>query len=159
MDLSNGSSGLVESRKHFAVWLAALFVAILGAKLRLIQIYATNIPYWDQWDEARMLFKPWLEGHLTWSAWVAPHNEHRIFFTRALDWLEVWLNGQWDPRLQMVVNAFIHAGFAVGLAATIWYFTGKKKRRPCLFFARTVFHASVRGGKHPAWLSVCDVFS
>ena len=126
MDLSNDSSDLEESRKYFAVWLAALFVVILGAKLRLIQIYATNILYWDQWDEARMFFKPWLEGHLTWSAWVAPHNEHRIFFTRALDWLEVWLNGQWDPRLQMVVNAFIHAGFAVGLAAVIWKFTGKK---------------------------------
>lgn len=115
-----------NSNRQLALWLAALFVTILGAKLWLIQIFGTNLPFFDQWDEARMFFKPWLEGHLTLNAWVEGHNEHRIFFTRALDWMEIWLNQQWDPRLQMVVNAFIHAAYAVGLAFCVWFFTGKK---------------------------------
>jgi hypothetical protein len=114
------------SRPRLAAWLCALFAVVVGAKLWLIQAYATAIPYWDQWDEARLLFKPWLEGHLTLGALFAPHNEHRIFFTRVLDLFVVWLNGQWDPMLQMTINAFIHAGYACGLAYCLWVFTGRK---------------------------------
>ena len=112
--------------RRLAAWLLALLLVVLGAKLWVIQVYGTAVPYWDQWDEARLLFKPWLEGHLTWNAWFAPHNEHRIFFTRALDLLELWFNRQWDPRLQMVINAFIHTGYACGLAYGLWIFTGRK---------------------------------
>jgi len=72
---------------RLAAWLSALLLVVLGAKLWVIQVYGTAVPYWDQWDEAKRFFKPWLEGHLTWGAWFAPHNEHRIFFTRALDLL------------------------------------------------------------------------
>lgn len=107
-------------------WLGALFLVVLGAKLWVIRLYGMALPQWDQWDEAKNLFKPWLEGQWTWGAWFAPHNEHRIFFTRALDVLELWLNGQWDPLLQMVVNAFLHAGYACGLAYGLWFFTGRK---------------------------------
>jgi hypothetical protein len=114
------------SRLRLAVWLCALFTVVVGAKLWLIEAYGTAVPFWDQWDEARLFFKPWLEGHLTWSAWFAAHNEHRIFFTRALDLLVVWLNHQWDPMLQMTINAFIHAGYACALAYCIWVFTGRK---------------------------------
>ena len=112
--------------RQLAAWLSALLLVVLGAKLWVIQVYGTAVPYWDQWDEARLFFKPWLEGHLTWGAWFAPHNEHRIFFTRALDVMELWLNRQWDPILQMVINAFIHTGYACGLAYGLWIFTGRK---------------------------------
>ncbi len=112
--------------RNLTAWLAAFFLAALGAKLWTIQIYGTGIPYWDQWDEARLFFKPWLEGNLTWRDFFIPHNEHRIFFTRLLDLLEVKLNGQWDPMLQMVVNAFIHAAYGCALALLIWRFTGRK---------------------------------
>lgn len=116
-----------RSEFRLAAWLAALFLVILGAKLWVVQIYASSLPYWDQWDEAGNFFQPWLEGRLTWSAWFAPHNEHRIFFTRLLDLLVLRLNGQWDPLLQMTINAFIHAGYACGLAYCLWVFTGREK--------------------------------
>jgi len=115
-----------DSRQRLAPWLAVLFLTIWGAKLWVIQIYGTDVPCWDQWDEAQNFFKPWLEGRLTWQDWLASHNEHRIFFTRLLDAGELWLNGQWDPRLEMVVNAGLHAGFACGLAGCLWFFTGRK---------------------------------
>ena len=107
-------------------WLAALCLVVLGAKLWVIRLYGTPLPYWDQWEEAKLLFKPWREGQLTWSAWLGPHNEHRIFFTRLLDLLELWCNGQWDPLLQMVVSAFIHAGYACGLAYGFWRLAGRR---------------------------------
>jgi hypothetical protein len=124
-----GYQSRVQSKifnRRLAAWLAALLLVVLGAKLWVIRLYGTPLPYWDQWDEAKLFFKPWLEGQLTWSAWFAPHNEHRIFFTRALDLLVLWLNRQWDPVLQMVVNAGLHAGYAGGLAYALWYFTGRK---------------------------------
>jgi hypothetical protein len=127
------------SRPGIAAWLCALFAVVVGAKLWLIQAYGTAIPYWDQWDEAGLLFKPWLEGHLTWSAMFAPHNEHRIFFTRALDLFVVWLNGQWDPMLQMTINAFIHAGYACGLAYCVWVFTGRKNEGLICFLMAPFF--------------------
>ncbi|MEI8290672.1 MAG: hypothetical protein WCH99_14485 [Verrucomicrobiota bacterium] len=128
-----------HSNRQLALWLAALFLTIFGAKLWLIQVFGTNVPFFDQWDEARVFFKPWLDGKLTLSAWFAPHNEHRIFFTRALDWLEIRLNHQWDPRLQMVVNAVIHAAYAVGLAFCVWFFTGKKQPGRICFLLTPLF--------------------
>jgi len=115
-----------HSKVRLALWLVALFLTVLGAKLWVIQIYGSAVPYWDQWDEARLFFKPWLEGRLPWSAWFAAHNEHRIFFTRLLDVVVLGVNRQWDPLLQMTVNAALHASYAGGLAFVLWLFTGRK---------------------------------
>lgn len=85
----------------------ALFV--FGAKILLISQYGNATPYWDQWDaEAAYLYKPYLEGSLSWDSLFAPHNEHRIFTTRILALGLLELNGSWNPLLQMVVNAVIH---------------------------------------------------
>ena len=81
---------------------------------------------WDQWYEASDFFKPWVAGHLKWTDFFAAHNEHRIFATRLLDVTLIELNGRWEPLLQMAVNAFIHAGFACGLAFCLWHFLGRK---------------------------------
>ena len=115
-----------HSNLRLAPWLLALFLTVLGAKLWVIRVYGSAVPFWDQWDEARLFIKPWLEGRLPWGAWFAAHNEHRIFFTRLLDMLVLWLNQQWDPILQMIVNAVLHAGYACGLAYALWRFTGRK---------------------------------
>ncbi len=116
--------------RNLSAWLAAFCLVILGAKLWTIQIWATNIPYWDQWDEARLLFKPWLEGTLTWHDFFIPHNEHRIVFTRLLDLLEVKLNGQWDPMFQMAVNALIDIAYGCGLVVVVWHLNGRKYAGP-----------------------------
>jgi hypothetical protein len=115
-----------EPLKHFAMWLSALFLIVLGAKLWVVQLYGTALPWWDQWTEANVFFRPWVEGHLTIHDWFAAHNEHRIFFTRLLDLTVIQLNGRWEPMLQMTVNAFIHAGFACTLAFYLWDFLGRK---------------------------------
>ena len=108
-----------ERKRTLAAWLAAFFLVALGAKLWTIQLWATNLPYWDQWDEARLLFQPWLDGTLSWQNFFIPHNEHRIVFTRLLDLIEVQLNGQWDIYLQTVVNAVIHLAYGCGVATLL----------------------------------------
>jgi hypothetical protein len=113
--------------KVFAAWLAALFLVVLGAKLRIVQLYGSPLPLWDQWYEAVNFFRPWMEGSLTWRDFFAPSNEHRIFFTHLLDYLGIAVNGRWEPMFQLTVNCVIHAGFACALAAALWCFLGRRQ--------------------------------
>lgn len=112
--------------RHFAAWLMALFVIVLGAKLWVVQLFGSPLPLWDQWYEARSFFVPFVEGHLTVADFFVPANEHRILFTRLLDLGVIWLNGRWEPLLQMTINAFIHATFVCALAFGLWDFLGRK---------------------------------
>lgn len=86
-------------------------VALLAfaAKLLVIAAFAGPTPYWDQWDgEAAFLYKPYLERNLHLSSLVAPHNEHRILWSRLLALALLEINGRWEPVLQMVANATLH---------------------------------------------------
>ena len=109
-------------RKALVIRLAlfgAVFALILGAKLRMIERYGSDLPYWDQWDaEGDNLYRPYLEKQLAAAALFQPHNEHRIFFTRvfALGLFEA-NDRQWDARVQLVANAVLHAGIALLLLA------------------------------------------
>jgi hypothetical protein len=139
-----------DSCKCFAAWLAALFLVVLGAKLWVVRLYGSPLPLWDQWYEAERFFRPWVEGHLTWQAFIAAHNEHRILFTRLLDLGVIWLNGRWEPLLQMTVNAFLHAAFVCGLAACLWDCLGRKNGwLICLLLAP--FFALPYAGENTIW--------
>ncbi|HAO78482.1 MAG TPA: hypothetical protein DCQ92_05795 [Verrucomicrobia subdivision 3 bacterium] len=124
--MTQPANSKTDSSKHFAAWLAALFLIVLGAKLWVVQLYGSPLPLWDQWFEADVFLKPWVEGHLTGAVFFAPNNEHRIFFTHLLDMGVISLNGRWEPMLQMTVNAFIHAAFVCALAFCLWDFLGRK---------------------------------
>jgi hypothetical protein len=112
-------------RKALAVprhpWFCALAVVLIlwGAKLGLVAAAGSDVPLSDQWDaEAAHLYLPHLQGELTLRAWVEPHNEHRIFFTRLLALGLLRVNGQWDPKLQLVVNALL-AALTLGLLSAL----------------------------------------
>ena len=124
MTVSKDPAG--ESFKHFSLWLAALFLVVLGAKLWVAQLYGSPLPLWDQWYEADDFFRPWMEGHLAWGSLFASDNGHRIFATRLLDLIVIQLNGRWEPLLQMTVNAFIHTISVGALATCLWDFLGRK---------------------------------
>jgi|GEM_PF-1627122 len=90
---------------------AIAFVAlVLGIKLMVVSSYGNTVPYWDQWDaEIDQLYRPWLEGNLSWSSMLAAHNEHRVFMGRVLALLLFVLGGNvLNPMLQIVVNAVVH---------------------------------------------------
>lgn len=93
-----------------AAWVAGYFLLVVAIKVLLVVLYGNPTPYWDQWDaEAAYLYAPWVEGTLGVADLFAPHNEHRIVWTRLLGLLELELNGGlWDPMLQMLVNAVLH---------------------------------------------------
>ena len=113
---------------HPALWLSVLFLIAFSAKLFLMRLNPVTTPFWDQWDaEGATIYVPFQRCALTWRTMFQLHNEHRIFMTRllALDLLAT--NGQWDPRLEQVANAIIHAFTAVLVAATFWL-SGQRQR-------------------------------
>ena len=95
--------------------IAGCLLAVVGAKILLIARLGIPTPYWDQWDaEAVGLYLPHLSGTLSPAHWFAFHNEHRIVLTRASALALLWLNGNWDPIVQMLFNAAVHL-VAIGL--------------------------------------------
>jgi len=98
------------------LWLAGLFLTGLGAKLWLINTYGTSLPFWDQWDEARVVFIPYFSGHFSISDLFTPLNENRSIFTLIYSLTLVLINHQWDNRVEMVGNALLHTGLLTILA-------------------------------------------
>lgn len=89
--------------------LLGVLLAILGAKFVLIRAYGSDLPFWDQWDgEGDALFIHAGRSQLTPATFFQPHNEHRIVFTKLLSFALEKLDGQWDARLEMTANAFVH---------------------------------------------------
>jgi hypothetical protein len=111
-------------------WLigVGLILLVVGAKLWVVDQAGSSLPYRDQIDaEGESILRPWAEGDLEASAFFAPHNEHRVVFTKLLSWAGVVLNRQWDVQLQLCLNAFLHAGLL--LIVLRWvrgYLTGWK---------------------------------
>ena len=104
------------------VLLVAVMLAVIGAKLRLIDRYGSDLPYWDQWDgEGDRMLRPYMEGKLTAADLFAPHNEHRPVLTRlwALALFEAG-DRQWDDRVQMAANTVLHVAVALLLVALAW---------------------------------------
>ena len=109
------------------LWFAALFLTVIWAKLALLQQYPVPVPFWDQWDgEALTLYIPWADHGVTWRQMFTLHNEHRIFFSRLLALTLRVTNGQWDPHLQIVVNAVLHSLGALVFAALLWLALGRR---------------------------------
>src|SRR5262245_10918087 len=81
--LYNPRMDLDDILDHPAVRAVGIFLVTFGLKLWLIHNNAVSCPFWDEWDiEARRLYKPWLEGNLTWLKLIEPHNEHRLLLPR-----------------------------------------------------------------------------
>lgn len=98
---------LLKVRRPLLFILAAV-LAIAGAKFGLINDFGSDDPDGDQWyGEVACTYAPWLSGDFGVTKLFAPHNEHRIVFTRLLDLALLVLNGQWDPRLQQAVDTLL----------------------------------------------------
>lgn len=104
------------SRVSFWLFLLLAMVAIFFAKLWLISVVGSPLPYWDQWDaQATHLYIPWMEGNFQWSwkTFGVPHNGHPILFSRLTVMLLFLANQQWDPLVEMTLNAGVQSGNAV----------------------------------------------
>lgn len=100
-----------EGRLKTGLALFGFFCLMVSARWWLIGSYGSPVPFWDQWDaQAVKLFEPYVSGHLTWETLLSPHNEHRILTTRVLALVLFVVNGNWNPVLEMAVNAVLLSG-------------------------------------------------
>lgn len=98
--------------------MAAIFLLAFGSKLWLVFAFGSDVPFWDQWNgEANLLYKPLLEHGLASVEWFSAHNEHRIAAARATSVLLLYINGQWDPLVQMVWEALCVGAIAAAFCA------------------------------------------
>jgi hypothetical protein len=123
-----------DARWRSALWLDSLFLVVFSGRLLVIRENPVTVPYWDQWDaEPTSHFIPFGGCRLTWTSMFDQLNEHRIFSLGCWPWHTWWsTDGQWDPRLEQVVNASIHALTAALVGAAFWLAGGR--RRPELVF-------------------------
>ena len=109
-----------NSEKSSSAWLVPLtvFATVLLAQLALVAAAGTDIPFHDQWDvEGKWFYPAAQEGSLHLADFFRPHNEHRIVWTHLLNFWLFRMNGnQWDPLVQLVAGAFLHATCAAFLA-------------------------------------------
>jgi hypothetical protein len=134
------AAGPANTRWTPAMWLALLFLLIVSAKLLLLHVYPARVPYLDQWDaEAAGVYIPFDEGCLSWGQMVSFHNEHRVFFTRLLALTLLAANGRWDPQLQQVVNAGLHALTALALALMFWRAADGRRLNLVVVFCAVLF--------------------
>ena len=97
-----------------------------------------------------MLYPNWLDGTLTWTQIVAPHNEHRIVLTRLADLALFSVSGGWNPWTQMLFNAALHAATAAGLAAMFWPALDRAGRTIFVAVLAVVF-AGTSGWQNALW--------
>ena len=136
---------------NLALQSIVLISVVLGSRLWLIASYSTPVPILDQWDsEGAQLFKPWLQGHLTLTDLFRPNNEHRMVLSRILSIILLWLNGQWDGRLEMVLSSVICCASALLLAAILIRFTGARQKELIITMV-AVWFALPYGHENTLW--------
>ncbi len=111
---------MISSRKLFSVGLAvALVVSVVGLRWAVVDRYGMDLPENDQWDaEGIHLLLPWYQNRPMLPELFTAHNEHYLVLTKLLNLGVTVLNGQWDQRLEDLVNAFLPA--ALALAMFMW---------------------------------------
>lgn len=89
---------------------ALVFIAIFLSRLFFLMSAGGSVPFWDQWGGENSIFSAFESGSLTLAQMFAPHNEHRIFWTRLLTIILFELNGhQWDNQVEAFASNFIYS--------------------------------------------------
>ncbi|MDC8011096.1 hypothetical protein [Tahibacter soli] len=90
---------------------ALLVLAVVLARWIVLARCGSDTPFWDQWDsEIAGLYKPFVEGSLNLAQLFAPHNEHRIAFSRLFNLaLFAGNGGQFDNLVETFANAVLYA--------------------------------------------------
>ncbi len=83
--MSDSETASAFDRRISLTSFACALLAVAAIRFVIVIAYATDVPYWDQWDaEIDSLYRRFMEGTLSFFDLIAPHNEHRIFFTRVV---------------------------------------------------------------------------
>lgn len=96
---------------RFSLYLIILIEGVLVASSTVYGIFRgfSSVPFMDMWDGYLGFYKRVESGG--YLAWITQHNEHRIFFSRILFWLDIKLFGGLSIFL-VSVNVALQAAIA-----------------------------------------------
>lgn len=123
-------------------WILPLVVALVvaGFQLWLVGVAGNDTPLDDEWDrEGGWLYPRWVSGELHASDLFKPHNEHRILWTYLLDLGLFTVNGQWDPRMQLLAMVALRAFVAACLMRWLSPAPGEGSRWPIALLLAWLF--------------------
>lgn len=79
------------------IWKAVEAYSVPMLALTLLFVFVTDVlglvrnfspvPYWDMWDGYLSFYLKLAQGD--WQVWLAQHNEHKIFLSRLLFWIDL----------------------------------------------------------------------
>lgn len=103
-------------------WIAAAFAGafllIVGARWMVVGRFGNDLPFHDQWNaEAVDVLRPHWSGGSIWPGLWRANNEHRTVWTRLLAVGLADLDGQWNARTQLALNAVLAALAALTVPA------------------------------------------
>jgi len=94
---------------NYLLFLLAAGLLFAGIRFTLIDLYAVQTPYWDDWGIGSFLEYS-ISSNLSFSDFYQDANEHRMMFNRILTLGLFYANHrQWDPFVSMVANTLIWA--------------------------------------------------
>lgn len=126
---TNAPPGTPSRQNGMRALLGAIACTVFGAKLITISALGSPTPLLDQWDaEAANLYAPYVKGTLSFADLFAPHLEHRIFLTRVLALVHLELAGEWNTRLEMILDAIVHTTLITWLAALLMPLVAPQRR-------------------------------
>ncbi len=110
----------LHTNLRFSLKLLGMAILMFGTRLWFIKIAGTSLPYFDEWEVGFYTLLPAFNGHLNLSDLLVPYGEHPIVLIRLLTLgLTVLNDGQWEPLLQMIVNAVLYSLTAVIFAVIL----------------------------------------
>lgn len=140
MNLSEATGSTRGMQIAAFFWFGAVFLTIFCSKLWLIDLFGSALPWWDQWAaEGWFLYIPCFNKTLALKDLFTAHCEHRIFVNRVIALFLLILNGQWDARLGMILNAGLTAFTGVVLSAFGWTLLGRRHLALISIFNTLVF--------------------
>lgn len=90
--------------------------------IRVVVRFRVDVPFWDEWDLVPLVGRSY-EGSFAWPQLWAWHNEHRIFFPRAILLLLVRATG-WNVSYELAANLLVACGICTAL---VWQLEHSRK--------------------------------
>ena len=106
---------IANSKWHIAASTIFLIGIIAAGRAVWLSLYGADIPFWDQWVQVISQLAPLKDGTWHYADYWAPHNEHRVLFTRLTSMMLFQLNGgAWSNLIEAYANTVIY-GAVMGL--------------------------------------------
>jgi len=97
------------SKSNSLLLIISVIALIIGVRLEIIELFASQTPYWDDWGQGGFLTDYKVNG-FELERLFRPANEHRITFNRIMSLALFEMNNQqWNPIVWMTANAAIWA--------------------------------------------------